>query len=63
MKMSVVRELPEDSWRAFVAEHPQGNIFHTPEMFQVFSRKQGYEHAVSAVTQREQILSYILRYY
>ena len=60
MSMTVVRGLPEDSWRAFVAEHPQGNIFHTPEMFQVFSRTRGYAPAVWAVTQGEQILSFML---
>jgi lipid II:glycine glycyltransferase (peptidoglycan interpeptide bridge formation enzyme) len=33
-----VNELPEDQWRNFVEAHPQANIFHTPEMFQVFAR-------------------------
>jgi len=35
--MHVVQHLDEDLWREFVAHHPQGNIFHTPEMFQVFA--------------------------
>jgi lipid II:glycine glycyltransferase (peptidoglycan interpeptide bridge formation enzyme) len=42
MNITVVHTLPEKEWRRFVDEHPQGNIFHTPEMFQVFARTQGY---------------------
>jgi len=38
LSIHVVRTLPEEAWRRFVDEHPQGNIFHTPEMFQVFAR-------------------------
>ena len=39
---AIVHTLPEEEWRRFVDEHPHGNIFHTPEMFQVFSRAKGY---------------------
>lgn len=35
--MRVVQQLDEARWRAFVAQHPYGNIFHTPEMLRVFS--------------------------
>lgn len=31
----VVNSLPEEIWRDFVDRHPDGNIFHTPEMFRV----------------------------
>jgi CelD/BcsL family acetyltransferase involved in cellulose biosynthesis len=40
--MDLVRQLDESTWREFVETHPQGTIFHTPEMFQVFSRTHGY---------------------
>lgn len=40
--MRVVHQLDEGSWQAFVASNPQANIFHTPEMFQVFARTDGY---------------------
>ncbi len=40
--ISIVRTLPEDEWRRFVEEHPDGNVFHTPEMFQVFARTRKY---------------------
>lgn len=40
--MKVVRCLDEKIWRCFVNDHPDGNIFHTPEMFQVFARTKGH---------------------
>jgi len=40
--MQIVNSLDEDSWRMFVDQHPYGNIFHTPEMFQVFEHARGY---------------------
>ena len=36
--ITVVNTLPEKNWCHFVEEHPAGNIFHTPEMFQVFKQ-------------------------
>jgi hypothetical protein len=36
--MKVVRSLEERNWRRFVDSHPASNVFHTPEMFRVFSR-------------------------
>lgn len=40
--MPIAHTLDERVWRAFVDEHPCGNIFHTPEMMQVFARARGY---------------------
>jgi len=42
MGITIVDKLDEKVWRAFVDQHPQGNIFHTPEMFKVFERARGY---------------------
>lgn len=36
--MRVVQQLDEARWRSFVEQHPHGNIFHTPELFHVFTR-------------------------
>ncbi len=47
--MRVVHELDEVPWQAFVANNPQANIFHTPEMFQVFARTCGYRPSLLAV--------------
>ncbi len=47
--MQVVRSLDKSRWRNFVSEHPQGNIFQTPEMFKVFSRIDDYNPELWAV--------------
>ena len=47
--MEIVRQLDEDLWREFVENHPHSQIFHTPEMFEVFSRARGYKPTLWAV--------------
>lgn len=46
---TVVRSLPDSEWGSFIEKHPNGNIFHTPEMFEVFSKTQGYRPSLWAV--------------
>jgi len=41
--MDIVRQLDKSLWRDFVDDNPLGNIFHTPEMFQVFARVKGHQ--------------------
>lgn len=36
--IEIVRNLDRESWSRFVLDHPDGNIFHTPEMFDVYER-------------------------
>lgn len=48
MDIHITDHLDERKWREFVDQNPQGNIFHTPEMFQVFSRAKGYRPQVRA---------------
>jgi serine/alanine adding enzyme len=40
--MEIIRKLDHHLWREFVDSHPQGQIFHTPEMFQVFAQAKGH---------------------
>ncbi len=42
MTLTIANSLDEKLWRDFVDQHPQGNIFHTPEMFKVFARSKGH---------------------
>jgi len=42
MPIEIVQNLDLEQWRDFVDSHPRGNIFHTPEMFQVFERTEGH---------------------
>lgn len=53
MSANIVRTLPEDAWRAFVAANPAGNIFHTPEMSRVFERAAGYQPQLWAAVDAE----------
>jgi len=46
--MRVVNQLDKCLWSDFVANHPQANVFHTPEMFEVFSGARGFNPSVWA---------------
>lgn len=50
--MKVVQSLDEDNWQRFVNTHPGGNIFHTPEMFQVFQKAKGFHPILWAVVDK-----------
>jgi hypothetical protein len=53
MDVKIVRTLPEEGWRQFVQTNPQGNIFHSPEMFEVFSKADGHRPILWAALDRE----------
>ena len=58
--LTIVRELPEQTWRCFVARHPLSTVFHTPEMFQVFSRTKGHKPELWAATNGGRVLAMLL---
>ena len=58
--MQIVRSLPEKNWRRFINEHPQGNIFHTSEMFQVFARTKKHRPTLWAVVDSARVLALLL---
>ncbi len=55
--MKIVHHLDHDQWKAFVDEHPQGNVFHTPEMFEVYARGRGYRPSLWAAVEGERVLA------
>ncbi len=55
--MKVVHALPEEEWRRFVAAHPQGNVFHTPEMMRVFDRAVNQRADLWAVVEGGEVLA------
>ena len=55
--MDVVRQLDEHRWREFVDGHPLGNVFHTPEMFQVFNCAKNYQPEIWAATDQGRVLA------
>lgn len=59
--MHIVRQLDERLWREFVDNHSQGNIFHTPEMFQVFAHAKGHQPTLwAAVSSTGRVLALLL---
>jgi serine/alanine adding enzyme len=61
MVLNIVNTLDVLLWRDFVDQHPLGNIFQTPEMFQVFSRAKGYRPELhAAVSDEGQVLALLL---
>lgn len=48
-KLDVVHQLDEKNWRDFVLQTRQANIFHTPEMFQVFESAHNHQPLIHAV--------------
>ncbi len=60
MSLEIVRSLPKEEWCGFVDEHPAGNIFHTPEMFEVFSRTSGYRPTLWAAVNNRRPLALLL---
>lgn len=51
--MKLVHELDHQTWRDFVDRHPQGNVFHTPEMFYTFAHAKGYQPELWAITESD----------
>jgi lipid II:glycine glycyltransferase (peptidoglycan interpeptide bridge formation enzyme) len=61
MGLTVVDSLDIVAWRQFVDRHPQANIFHTPEMFQVFAQATGHRPMLEAVVGDEgEVLALLL---
>lgn len=58
--MQVVDHLPDADWRAFVDGHQQGNIFHTPEIFEVFGAARGYRPWLWAAVEGDRVLAMLL---
>ncbi|MBN1877058.1 MAG: GNAT family N-acetyltransferase [Anaerolineae bacterium] len=51
--MKVVRKLDECVWREFVNQHSESNVFHTPEMFQVFAHTEGHRPTLWATVSND----------
>jgi serine/alanine adding enzyme len=47
--MRILDTLNKESWRKFNSIHPQGNIFQTPEMFDVYKKTKNIEPVLIAV--------------
>jgi len=64
MKLKVtidINKINKDRWSSFVYDHPNGNIFQTPEMYEVYKQTKNYEPIFLAVTaNNDEILGILL---
>ena len=58
--IAITQHLRESVWRGFVENHPNGNIFQTPEMFKVFAAAKGFEPKLWAATQGGRVLALLI---
>lgn len=59
-KISIVNSLPEEDWRRFVENHNAGNVFHTPDMFEVFRRTNKHTPDLWAAVDGKTVLALLL---
>lgn len=57
MPLTIVNSLDKQLWQEFVEQNPQGNIFHTPEMFLVFSQAKRHNPEIWAAVNGEKVLA------
>lgn len=58
-----IQQINIDQWNEFVRNHPKGNVFQTPEMYDCYVATPGYEpHVLAAVQdgQMEGIMLYAI---
>jgi lipid II:glycine glycyltransferase (peptidoglycan interpeptide bridge formation enzyme) len=60
MSIKIVQHLDQTQWRDFVDKHPQGNVFHTPEMFQMFAQTKGHRPTLWAALDNGEVLALLL---
>ncbi|MDI6698993.1 MAG: hypothetical protein QME85_08665 [Candidatus Saccharicenans sp.] len=63
MSIEIVNHLPEESWSDFVYQTRGGNIFHTPEMYEVFSRTENFSPELWAAVDKGRILVLLMPVY
>jgi lipid II:glycine glycyltransferase (peptidoglycan interpeptide bridge formation enzyme) len=55
-----INSIDKQSWRDFVADHPHGNIFQTPEMYDAYRNTRNYEPIFLAITDDNKIEAILL---
>ena len=56
MRVLLNKDINRAEWSAFVAGHPKGNIFQTPQMLDVYQQTPGYTPQVIALEQDKQMV-------
>ncbi|MBU4501130.1 MAG: peptidoglycan bridge formation glycyltransferase FemA/FemB family protein [Nanoarchaeota archaeon] len=65
-ELNVTTKLDTKQWSEFVSNHPKGNIFQTPEMYEVYNKTKKYEPVFLAVVDSNEnvqalLLSHVIR--
>ena len=50
MKLRTIKNINKKKWSKFVFDHPNGHIFQTPEMYDVFKNTKNYHPILIAIT-------------
>jgi len=58
--LDVVDSIDQKKWSEFVSNHPQGNIFQTPEMAEVYRRTENYTPLFLALQDADEIYGLLL---
>lgn len=56
----IVNSIEEQIWRTFVEQQPNGNIFHSPEMFTVFQHAKGHRPQLYAAMNKDGTIQALL---
>jgi predicted N-acyltransferase len=59
--MKVIRDVDRQKWSDFIYRHPQGNIFQSPEMYDVYKKTDKYEPlCLAVINDRNDILGILV---
>ena len=59
-KILTYEQIDKQVWKTFVDEHPKGNVFQTPQMFEVYQQTPGYAPQVIALEHDKQMVGLMM---
>ena len=59
-KILTYEQINTQAWKTFVDEHPKGNVFQMPQMFDVYQQTPGYAPQVIALVQDKQMVGLMM---
>ena len=60
MQILLNKDINRTQWAEFVLSHPKGNVFQTPEMYDVYMQTPGHEPHVIALEHDKQLVGVLL---
>ena len=59
-KILTYEQIDKQEWKTFIESHPKGNVFQTPQMFDVYQQTPGYAPQVIALEQDNQMVGLMM---